>query len=117
MVLTMVSKLCRSRQGFSLKKRRQPHRPVGLGCIMTGPANRPVMLEYEMPNDAKLGLVLGVALVLVIAVVFFRKEPAAAQGTSLLPGQVEVRRGPARPQKQAKELPPPPQSTPQYTPL
>ena len=33
-----------------------------------------------MPNDAKLGLVLGVALVLVIAVVFFRKEPSAAAG-------------------------------------
>jgi nucleoid-associated protein YgaU len=31
-----------------------------------------------MPNDAKLGLVVGVALVVVIAVVFFRREPAAA---------------------------------------
>jgi len=27
-----------------------------------------------MPNDAKLGLVLGVGLVLLIAMVFFRKE-------------------------------------------
>jgi nucleoid-associated protein YgaU len=31
-----------------------------------------------MPNDAKLGLVVGVGLVIVIAVVFFRREPAAA---------------------------------------
>jgi hypothetical protein len=36
-----------------------------------------------MPNDAKLGLVVGVSLVIVIAVFFFRKEapaldPAAA---------------------------------------
>jgi nucleoid-associated protein YgaU len=31
-----------------------------------------------MPNDAKLGLVLGVGLVVAIAVVFFRKEPATA---------------------------------------
>jgi len=29
-----------------------------------------------MPNDAKLGLVVGVVLVIAIAVVFFRKEPA-----------------------------------------
>lgn len=29
-----------------------------------------------MPNDAKLGLVVGVGLVITVAVVFFRKEPA-----------------------------------------
>lgn len=34
-----------------------------------------------MANDAKLGLVLGVAIVLVIALVFFRSEPLAARGT------------------------------------
>jgi hypothetical protein len=33
-----------------------------------------------MPNDAKLGLVVGVGLVLLIAVVFFRKDPVAATG-------------------------------------
>ncbi len=32
-----------------------------------------------MPNDAKLGLVLGVAIVVVIALVFFRAEPIAAR--------------------------------------
>jgi hypothetical protein len=31
-----------------------------------------------MPNDAKLGLVVGVALVIAFAVVFFRKIPEAA---------------------------------------
>jgi nucleoid-associated protein YgaU len=35
-----------------------------------------------MPNDAKLGLVLGVGLVVVIAVIFFRKEPADAAAGS-----------------------------------
>jgi hypothetical protein len=29
----------------------------------------------EMPNDAKLGLILGVGVVIAISVVFFRKEP------------------------------------------
>lgn len=35
-----------------------------------------------MPNDAKLGLILGVGVVVVVAVVFFRKDPAfvAASG-------------------------------------
>jgi hypothetical protein len=32
-----------------------------------------------MTKDAKLGLVLGIALVIVIAVVFFRKEPGIAK--------------------------------------
>jgi nucleoid-associated protein YgaU len=32
-----------------------------------------------MPNDAKLGLVAGVVLVIVVAVVFFRKEAPAGQ--------------------------------------
>jgi hypothetical protein len=33
-----------------------------------------------MANDAKLGLVLGVAIVLLIALVFFRSDPIAAKG-------------------------------------
>jgi hypothetical protein len=32
----------------------------------------------EMPNDAKLGLVVGVGIVIAVAVVFFRKEAGAA---------------------------------------
>ncbi len=37
-----------------------------------------------MPNDAKLGMVFGVALVILVAVLFFRKDnanPAAAEST------------------------------------
>ena len=30
-----------------------------------------------MPNDAKLGLIIGVGLVIAVAVVFFRKDPAS----------------------------------------
>jgi nucleoid-associated protein YgaU len=41
----------------------------------------------DMPNDAKLGLVLGVGIVIAVAAVFFRKEaaaslPAPARGTA-----------------------------------
>lgn len=35
-----------------------------------------------MANDAKLGLVLGVAIVLVIGLVFFRSDPAGARPSS-----------------------------------
>jgi hypothetical protein len=35
-----------------------------------------------MPNDAKLGLVAGMAMVVLIAMIFFRKDPAAAQPMS-----------------------------------
>jgi nucleoid-associated protein YgaU len=35
-----------------------------------------------MPNDAKLGLVVGVSLVIAVAVVFFRKDPETAGATS-----------------------------------
>lgn len=34
-----------------------------------------------MPKDAKLGLVVGLGLVLTIGVVFFRREPASANGS------------------------------------
>jgi hypothetical protein len=32
-----------------------------------------------MTNDAKLGLVVGIGLVILIAIIFFRKDPAAAR--------------------------------------
>jgi hypothetical protein len=32
-----------------------------------------------MTNDAKLGLVVGIGLVILIAIVFFRKDPATAR--------------------------------------
>ena len=34
-----------------------------------------------MPNDAKLGLLVGVGLTIAVAVVFFSKEPAAEART------------------------------------
>jgi len=37
------------------------------------------MGQPAMTNDAKLGLVLGVTIVLVIALVFFRGDPAVAR--------------------------------------
>jgi hypothetical protein len=40
-----------------------------------------------MSNDAKLGLVIGVAIVIVIGLVFFRADPPAAAQT---PNQVNV---------------------------
>lgn len=50
-----------------------------------------------MPNDAKLGLVVGMVLVLLIALLFFRRE-----GTSELPA------APAAPAKSLPPAPPPP---------
>ena len=41
-----------------------------------------------MPNDAKLGLVLGVGLVIAVAVVFFRRDLATAQPTENPAGAV-----------------------------
>jgi nucleoid-associated protein YgaU len=55
-----------------------------------------------MPNDAKLGLIVGVGLVIVVAVVFFRKEagPVGAPGT-LSPTPAAVPRDVYRPVKAA----------------
>jgi nucleoid-associated protein YgaU len=60
-----------------------------------------------MTKDAKLGLVIGIALVIVIAVVFFRKEPAAAkaandQTAAVKPKGVSVAPGPAAPRAGVK---------------
>ncbi|MBY0523596.1 MAG: hypothetical protein K2R98_09355 [Gemmataceae bacterium] len=41
-----------------------------------------------MPNDAKLGLVVGVGLVITIAVVFYHKDFTAAPGTENTPAAV-----------------------------
>lgn len=43
-----------------------------------------------MPNDAKLGLVLGVGLTITVAVLFFRKDMAAAPPAAMVPGAVQV---------------------------
>jgi 5'-nucleotidase/UDP-sugar diphosphatase len=47
-----------------------------------------------MPNDAKLGLVIGVGLVMVVAVIFFRRDlttsPAAADNVASPPAAAKV---------------------------
>jgi nucleoid-associated protein YgaU len=43
-----------------------------------------------MPNDAKLGLVLGVGLTITVAVLFFRKEAATAPPAARVPGIVQT---------------------------
>jgi hypothetical protein len=56
-----------------------------------------------MPNDAKLGLVLGIGLVIAIGVVFFRKEPSAgapsvdAAPAAVTPVRAPLDRGQFRP--------------------
>jgi len=50
-----------------------------------------------MPNDAKLGLVVGVGLVIAIGVVFFRKEPPPAGAGAPAAVAAPVAAGAARP--------------------
>jgi nucleoid-associated protein YgaU len=38
-----------------------------------------------MPNDAKLGMVVGVGLVIIVAVIFFRKDSTAADAFATIP--------------------------------
>lgn len=54
-----------------------------------------------MPNDAKLGLVVGVGLVIAVAVIFFRKESPQESPTDAVAGAPEeaVPRGLSRPLK------------------
>ncbi|HMF18388.1 MAG TPA: hypothetical protein VKE98_14355 [Gemmataceae bacterium] len=44
-----------------------------------------------MPNDAKLGLMVGVGLVVVIGFVFFRKEPGSANQPEAAPAAVNAK--------------------------
>jgi hypothetical protein len=66
---------------FFLKKYRQQRQRQGIVSEKKNrqyPAvlffRRPVWGDQVMPNDAKLGLVLGVSLVITVAVIFFRKD-------------------------------------------
>ena len=52
-----------------------------------------------MPNDAKLGLVVGVSLVIAVAVVFFRKEIPDPARNPVVRGDQSVG-GPAAPVRQ-----------------
>ena len=55
-----------------------------------------------MPNDAKLGFVLGVALVIAVAILFFRREiPTEPQPRAANVGPMEV----ARPSHRGRPLP------------
>ena len=59
-----------------------------------------------MPNDAKLGLVFGVGLVIAVAVVFFRRDLATAQPNDNPAGAVSSPAGP--PDPPTPPAPPPP---------
>jgi nucleoid-associated protein YgaU len=58
-----------------------------------------------MSNDAKLGLVAGLGLVLVIAVVFFRKEPPAAPAVPAAAASVQPATPPPPPPRPVKGRP------------
>lgn len=54
-----------------------------------------------MPNDAKFGLIVGVAVVITISVVFFRKEPdssvaRAGEAAAAVVGTNNVRAAPSQ---------------------
>jgi len=78
----------------------------------------------KMPNDAKLGLLLGLVLVVIISVVYFRKEPSAAHASdpatapsaaskSPVPSLPKVPNPPAPPPPENRDsLPPPPPPQP-----
>lgn len=64
-----------------------------------------------MGNDAKLGLMLGIVLVLLIAVIFFRKEPAASvpgAPSAALPAKKAPRSTPTPPAESPRRPVPPP---------
>jgi len=72
-----------------------------------------------MPNDAKLGLIAGVAVVLLIAGLFFRREdnPVQAAGPVLVGAPpappVAPSVAPAAPNSDLPPLPPPPAADPE----
>jgi nucleoid-associated protein YgaU len=68
-----------------------------------------------MPNDAKLGLVVGVGLVIVIAVTFFRREPAEVAATAAVSPPTQDRGNPPRNQLPALPSQPTSASGPEST--
>jgi hypothetical protein len=64
-----------------------------------------------MTNDAKLGLVVGIGVVILIAIVFFRKEAVPA---ALAPAPVQTAKAPAPSGGEPLAVPPP--TTPQTPP-
>jgi hypothetical protein len=57
-----------------------------------------------MPNDAKLGLMVGVGLVVVIGFVFFRKEPATANPEVATPAAVNSKESVSSPPSPSQPL-------------
>jgi nucleoid-associated protein YgaU len=49
-----------------------------------------------MPNDAKLGLIVGVGVVILVAVVFFRRDAEPGQGTDPVPASMRGNTGTPR---------------------
>jgi len=58
-----------------------------------------------MPNDAKLGMVVGLGLVIVVAVVFFRKDPSAdaASVPRAIPPAAQDGKAPAPPPRPLRQ--------------
>jgi hypothetical protein len=58
-----------------------------------------------MPNDAKLGLVIGLAVVIAIGVVFYRKEPANSPAANHMAGSTDSAVEGARPSRSPRGRP------------
>src|SRR5438876_6787172 len=58
-------------------------------------AARPTGEARNMPNDAKLGLIVGVGVVILVAVVFFRKDAGSGQPGDPVPASMGGKPGAA----------------------
>ena len=76
----------------------------------------PGLHNADMPNDAKLGLVVGVSLVILIGVVFYKKEPAPAQAAPVTTQQAAPAVPPVEESTPA-EMPPTPMPDPAADPV
>jgi nucleoid-associated protein YgaU len=60
---------------------------------------------FTMPNDAKLGMVVGVGLVIIVAVIFFRKDSIASDAFATIPKSVPAVTQPP-PRRGSETVPP-----------
>jgi nucleoid-associated protein YgaU len=65
-----------------------------------------------MPNDAKFGLVVGVALVIAVAIVFFRKDGAGRLAVIETPATSSTANAPASSPVTQRDMRPPPPANP-----
>jgi hypothetical protein len=72
-----------------------------------------------MTNDAKLGLVVGIGLVILIAIVFFRKDAVPTAVAPIAPAPVQTAKAPARSGGESLAVPqlPPPFDPPPLSPI